>query len=571
MANADRTGWALHLLFAALAAALLALAGRLAAFQHHHHDAMAERAVRQQQMTLRLPARRGNIYAASYSRHELLATSHQVDGVFADPLIIADEDLDELCIRLGEALDLNPEAIRKPIEADRQARFVWIRREVDPAAAQRIAAMNLRGIGLQARWRRRYPNGPLASHVVGFANVDGVGLEGVERLADSYLRGTDGRNAMLADAARRPIWNQPGQYVPPVDGHHVYLTIDLVIQGYLEEALADVVANFNAESALGVVVDPATGAVLAMASVPTCDPNAFGAAPPDARRNRPVTDMFEPGSIFKPFIASAAFSDGAVRWGETFDCHNGAYPCRRGRVLHDSHPYGELTAEAVVYKSSNIGMAQMGERLGNERMYRIVRAFGFGSPTGTGLPGEVAGQVNPLRQWRQDSTWSVPMGQEVAVTGMQMVMAFSALANDGVLLQPRLVHAVVAPDGQIVADGSRPIAVGQVIDPQVARRFVQEVLGKVPTDGTGRNLAALDGWTSFGKTGTAQIAPYSSGQFTASYIGGAPLNEPRLVCLISVRKPDKSIGYYGGSVAGPPVKSVLERSLAYLGVPRDCP
>jgi len=567
LSDADRTGWAHHLLFAAVVAALVALGGRLAAFQYHHHEAMARRAVRQQQMTLRLPARRGNIYASSYARHELLATSHQVDGVFADPLIIPDDELDAACATLGGLLGRDPAELRRRITADREARFVWLSREVDAETAERIAALNLRGIGLQPRWRRRYPNGPLAAHVVGFAGVDGVGLEGVERFADVYLRATDGGNAMLADAARRPIWNQPGQYVPPADGHHVYLTIDLVIQGYLEAALAEVVDTFGAESALGVVVEPSTGAVLAMASVPACDPNAFGAARPAARRNRPITDMFEPGSIFKPFIAAAAFDAGVVRWGETFNCHNGAWPCRRGRVLHDSHPYGELTAD----KSSNIGMAQIGQRLGNERMHRILRAFGFGAPTGVGLPGEVGGQVNPPARWTRDSTWSIPMGQEVAVTGLQMVMAFSALANDGVLLRPRLIESVVATDGRLVADGSRPIVVGGVIDPAVARRFVREVLAKVPTDGTGRRHAALDGWSSFGKTGTAQIPPYASGQFTASYIAGAPLDEPRLVCLISVRKPDTSIGYYGSQVAGPAVKSVLERSLAYLGVGRDRP
>ena len=279
--------------------------------------------------------------------------------------------------------------------------------------------------------------------------------------------------------------------------------------------------------------------------------------------------MYEPGSVFKPFVTSAALSDGVVGWGDEVFCHNGAYRCRRGRILHDAHPYGRLTVEAVVYKSSNIGMAKIGELLGNARLYQIVNAFGFGRPTGVELRGERTDSVRPLRAWKRDSTWSVPMGQEVVVTALQVTMAFAALANDGLLVRPRLIDAIAAPDGQILEDRSRPIPAAQVIDPNVSRRFVRDVLGRVPTDGTGRRHARLDGWTSFGKTGTAQIAPYSSDQFTASYIAGAPLNTPRLVCLVSVRKPDKSIGHYGGQVAGPVVKGILERSLAYLDVPRD--
>jgi len=564
-----RSGLLHHVLFVALAVGLLCLAGRLFAFQREHHEDMARRSVGQQRMVISLPARRGNIYGLSYSRYELLASSHRVDGCFADPSMIRDESLGEVCRRIADVLGLEAREIRSKIVARRRRRFVWLSRRIDEATSQRIKELRLTGIGVQSQWRRTYPNGSLAAQVIGFAGLEGCGLEGVALTAARRLRGIDGSNRVMADAARRPIWTQPDGYTAPQDGRHIYLTIDVVIQRYLEKALADAVAEFSAESATGVVVDPATGHILAMASEPTYDLNRFGKADAAARRNRAVTDMFEPGSIFKPFVASAALAEGVVQWGETFRCHNGAWRVRRGRVLHDAYPYAALSAEAVVYKSSNIGMAQMGLRLGNERLHRIVRAFGFGSPTGVTLPGESGGQVNPLATWKRDSTFSVPMGQEVSVTALQVAMAFAALANDGVLLRPQVIGAIAAADGTVIADYSRPIPVARALDPNVCRRFVRDVLGRVPTDGTGRRYGRLDGWTSFAKTGTAQIPPFSSGKYTASYVAGAPLEAPRLVCLVSVRKLDKSGPHGGGRVAAPAVKRVLERSLAYLDVPSD--
>ncbi len=566
---AERSALTHHLVFAVLCLSLIALGGRLFAFQQTHHDAMVRRAAIQQRMTVKIPARRGNIYGRSYRRYELLAASHQSPGCFADPMIIGAEDFREVSDALAAALGLEADTIHQRLVTRRSRRFVWVKRDLTDAEVQRIRDLDLTGVGIQRQWRRRYPNGSLAAHVVGFAGVDGAGLEGVEKAAEQYLAGVDGANEMLTDAARRPIWNKPEAYTAPVDGDHLYLTIDVVIQRRLEEALAEAVTKFAAESALGVVVDPSSGEILAMANVPTYDLNAFGRSESDHRRNRAVADMYEPGSIFKPFIASVALADGVVNWGEEIFCYNGAYRCRRGRTLHDAHPYGKLSIEAVVYKSSNIGMARIGERLGNRRLYEAVKAFGFGRRTGIELTGEVTGQINPLRTWRRDSTWSVPMGQEVAVTGLQVTMAFAALANEGLLLQPKLIRKIVSPDGSVVLDNDEPTVVGRVLGPELCRRFITDVLGRVPTDGTGRNHARLDGWSSFGKTGTAQIAPYSAGQFTASYIAGAPLAKPRLVCLVSVRKPDRSIGHYGGTVAGPVVKDVLEQALAYLNVPKD--
>ena len=282
--RSERSGLIYHGLFAALAIALLCLAGRLFAFQRFHHEDMARRAAGQQKMVIPLEARRGSIYGRSYARYELLAASHRVDSCFADPMLISEERLPEVCRQVAEALSLTSREVRDRIVSRRGGRFVWLKREIDEVAAQRIKDLRLHGIGIQLQWRRIYPNGSLAAHVVGFSGVDGKGLEGIELAADRHLRGVGGQNRVMADATRRPVWNQRDGYTPPQDGRNVYLTIDVVIQNHLEEALADTVAKYAAESAVGVVVDPSTGAILAMASVPTFDLNAFGAADAASRR-----------------------------------------------------------------------------------------------------------------------------------------------------------------------------------------------------------------------------------------------------------------------------------------------
>ena len=559
-----------HVLFGLLILAAVLLGARLFVFQRDCRAEMLRLARTQQRMLIPIPARRGDIYAHARNEPVLLAVSRQVPGCFADPKVIAADKLDATCTAAAEALGVSADAIRDKLTRRPEARFVWLARDLDAAAAERVRQLHLPGVGIQNLWRREYPNGSLAAHVVGFTERNGgKGLEGVERVADRYLRAVDGRRMALADAARRPIWDVGGAYKPATDGRHVELTLDVVIQRHLEVALAETVGQYEAESAVGVVVDPATGAILALANWPTYDLNAFSDATEDQRRNRALTDPYEPGSVFKPFVASVALATDAVRLGQRFDCEDGAYRCRRGRVLRDAHPYDMLTLEQVVYKSSNIGMAKVGEILGNPTLRRIVTAFGFGHATGIELPGEDGGLVRPLAQWKRDSTWSVPMGHEVSVTAVQLAMGFSALANDGLLLKPRLIQAIRTPDGAVAVDRSRPQPIRQVIDAATCRTFIRKVLARVPTDGTGRRHARLDGWSSFGKTGTARIAPYSRMQYTASYVAAAPVDDTRLVCLISVRKPDPAKGYYGGQVAGSAVKQVLDRSLAYLDVPRD--
>ena len=577
-----------HVLFALMGLGLIALGVRLFIFQQSCQAEKAAQALAQQQRTVILPARRGTIFANSHSMRVALASSRQVPSCFADPSIIRDEEFQPISDALAPVLGMKPQDIFARLTANRHDKFVWLARRLDDKVAQKVVQtmqeMRLPGrnevpcVGIQSEWRRYYPNGSLAAHVVGFAGApsageDAKGLEGMELNCDEILRAIDGKRVLLVDAGRRAYGSQPEEYIAPQDGNHVQLTIDAVIQGFLEEALEARVEFCRAESGVGVVMNPQTGEILALANVPTYDLNNFSKADMESRRNRAITDPYEPGSAFKPFIAVQALAKGAVRMGEVIDCHQGAYNCRSGRLLHDADDHGLLSFEGVLIHSSNIGMAIIGERLGNDRLYEFVNNFGFGRKTGLELKGEDPGLVNPLKRWTSYTTTSVPMGQEVGVTAIQLATAFSAIGNDGLLLKPRLIQAVYDANDKMIEDRSAVQAVRQIVPPQLCRMFREQTLGKVPVEGTGRT-GRLDGWTSFGKTGTAQISRkggrgYEPDAYTATYVAGAPVGKPRLVCLISVRKPDRAVLHYGGTVSGPVVKEVLEKSLAYLDVPMD--
>jgi cell division protein FtsI/penicillin-binding protein 2 len=574
--SASQRPYACHIVFFLLLVGLGALVARLLTFQTRCQADMIHKAEVQQRIPIDIPGRRGDIYGRSYAMPVLLAGSRQAPGVFADPMFIQSDQVEQVAAAVAEALRRPAKEVRQDFEEARQSNrhFIWLARDVDDQTVARVKSLRIRAVDIRPEWRREYPNGALAAHVVGFASREDAGvekgMEGMELYADSYLRAENGRNIVWGDAARRAIWDAPDAYQAPVDGHHVQLTLDVVIQRNLEEKLAEAVSKSSAESGIGVVVDVRNGEILAMASEPSYDLNSYGKASADELRNRAITDPYEPGSVFKPFVASAALALGKVHLGEEIFCNNGAFVCRPGRTLHDVHGgYGTLTFEAIVFKSSNIGMAHIGERLGNEALYKILNAYGFGQLSGIELRGEDAGIVNPLKNWTPDTKYSVPMGQEVGVTGVQLAIGFAAIANDGLLLRPKLIRAIYSADGAVQVDRAGPMPLRQVIDAKVCREFRLNVLAKVPTEGTGK-AGKLSGWSSFGKTGTAQIAPYGTGKYTASYMAGAPVDKPRLVCLISVRKPDPSGGrYYGGQVAAPVVKAVLEQALAYLDVPCD--
>jgi cell division protein FtsI/penicillin-binding protein 2 len=414
------------------------------------------------------------------------------------------------------------------------------------------------------------------------AHEDLFGRVGVEAEYDHLLRGTPGLRSSTVDVVRRRL--RAEEYRPAADGGSLVLTIDAFIQQIAQDKLRKAVEDVNkAEWGAAVVMDPQTGEVLAMASIPDFDPT--DPAPEgyerlnaeqqiDAQviwRNRAISDAYEPGSVFKPFVCSCALEEKLVQIDQVFSINGPVHMFGR-RSIRDTHPYGSLAVHEIISKSSNIGMGMIGGLAGMERLNRYVRSFGFGDVTGVGLPGEHTGLVQNFDNWNPSfSPQSVPIGQEVAVTPVQIAAGFSVFCNGGVLLRPRIVRGIIGPDGQTIADYSRPIPIRRVLSEDIATMFRQRALVETVTDGTGK-MAKLDDYQLFGKTGTAQIAGgghgYQSGKYVASFVAGAPSDHPRVVCLVSVYKPSKG-SYYGGVVAAPVVKEIIAETLAYLQVPPE--
>jgi cell division protein FtsI/penicillin-binding protein 2 len=577
--------WRLNVVFGLLAVALAALGVRLALLVENHRSQALAVVGRQQRMSIELPARRGDIYFRSGGRYVLAAGSRQVPSCFIDPANIGEDELEDVCDKLGEALGMDPLAIKWELLERRNRRFVWVKREITDAQAKAALEVDRQrrkdnpsrdkklrpAIGIVHEWRRDYPNGSLGSHVLGFLRKDQKPGAGVELSQSQLLAGTPGRYVLNTDARRTPLEYVHDGSHPPADGNRLMLTIDAIIQGHLESAVDDAVTAHNAWWGVGIVVDPRTGRVLAMTSSPSYDPNAFSDATPEQRTNHLLVSPYEPGSVFKPLIAAAAVDRGVLGWQTRIFCENGVYRAHRGgRITDHGSSYGYLTLWEAIVRSSNIAMAKLGEMLGNEQMHEIVHEFGCGVPTGIELPAESGGRVRPLNSWDGYSLRRIPFGQEIMVTPTQLAMAFSALCNGGKLLRPTIIEQVIGPGGEVVFESS-PTVVRQVISPAVSEQSVRVMVDAVEGEGGTGKRARSELYTIFGKTGTAQVggpSGYIPGAYTGSFIGGAPADNPRLICVISLFRPTGG-SYYGGTVAAPYVKDVLERSLGHLGVKPD--
>jgi len=554
--------WRAVVVFTGLGAVLIAAAGRVVWIQVLRHDHYARLAIRQHVRTTELPASCGRILDRKY---RLLATSTQVPSICADPAAIVDKVA--VAARLAAALRIDRRDLRRRLIGHGHKRFMWVARKVDRTSADRVKALKLEGVWIEKEPQRLYPCGRLAAHVIGFRGIDDTGLEGIERQYDDRLRGAPGEERYRVDALGRRIAGRDSFRRPPVPGASVVTTLDSVVQHILEDELDRVVEQWNPVSVSAVVMVPGTGEVLALANRPTFDLGEFRDCNPDARRNRCLTDPVEPGSTFKPFVASAVLARQMAGLDERFFCYNGLY-VTHGRRLRDHHPYGWLTFLQIVFKSSNIGMARLGEMLGARALQQTLAAYGFGRRTGIDLPGESPGIVTTPRAWTHYTTTSVPMGHEIATTPIQLATAFCAIANGGYLVRPRVVRCLINAEGEIVEDRRAPITIRRVLPAQVAHTMVDPVLTNVVEVGTGKR-ARLTRYRVFGKTGTAQKAlpgggGYSHTAFVASFMGAAPAERPRICVLLMVNEPRTPGSRYGGTVAAPAVARVIERTLDYL-------
>ena len=590
-----------------LAAAFAGLGYRLVDLQVLRHDELSARAQQNTQRQFVLEPRRGDILDR---KGNLLATSVLVKTVCADPLLVGNHQA-EIARALAPLLQLNEGDLAQRLGGrSRQNdkgetvtnQYVRLKTKVPVETWQQIqTAMANLSFGVdetklpkteQAFYRalrqkavfarddqmRVYPNQTLAAHVLGYAQTDEreingtpvsdiSGRDGIELTLNPQLSGVRGWRITETDHRGREMVPMREQDVEARDGLNVVLTLDSVIQHILESELADAMDKHTPISISGIVARPRTGEILAMATLPTFDPNDPGRAAPDDRRDRVIADVFEPGSTFKIVVVSGALNDQIVRINDIFDCEHGHFAFA-GRVLHDHEPYGLLSVESIITKSSNIGAAKIGLKMGDNRMYDYITSFGFGERTGLPLPGEVKGIVHAVKNWSKVTVAQIPMGQGIAVTRLQMLMAMCAIANHGWLMHPVLVDHLEDSKGNVVARYS-PQPVRQVISEPAAKLMVEALKTVVSPEGTAPK-AALDHYTAAGKTGTAQkveAGMYVHGKYVASFIGFFPADDPELCISVVMDEPKE--GYYGGVVAGPVFKRIAERAASYLNIRPD--
>jgi|SRR5579859_948480 len=535
---------------------------RLAYVQLIRHSDYLLRAQRQQQRTIEITPRRGAIFDRNKTP---LAMSVPVDSAFAVPAEIPDENL---AARLLSGIVNVPQEVLETRFASSRS-FAWVARKLPPEKVDAINALNLKGVYFQKENQRFYPKRDLAAHVLGFVDLDEKGLAGIEYELDGQIRGQSEKIVVMADAKQR--WFDGGD-AQRDRGADVYLSLDQQIQYIAERELHDAVLKTHALAGTVVVMNPNTGEILAMANWPRFNPNKAGESSSDARLNRAVSAIYEPGSTFKLFTIAAAMDEGVTRPDEVFDCENGRVYVA-GRRIRDHEPFGLLNVRQILAKSSNVGAIKIALRLGAPKFYDYIRAFGFGEHTGLALPWESGGMLEQVGAWRSYMIAPIAMGQGIGVTPLQLVTAVSAIANGGTRYQPKIVEELRRGDRVVpMKRKSEPEAPRRVIRPDTAATMRQLMEGVVLT-GTGKQ-ARLDGWTSAGKTGSAQkIDPntgrYSPTQFIASFTGFAPINDPAVTILVSL---DSPVGLHeGGEVAAPVFKRIAEDVLAYLDVPRDVP
>lgn len=527
---------------------------RLLHVQWLSRERFTDKAFRQQVSEETVPARPGDLLDR---QGRLLATTIAVPSLYVDPSRVTDPD--DVSLRLAAVLNLEADELAQRLRANAGRKFLWIKRQLsdNEAAAVRTLKLPAAWGGLKQEFKRHYPQGELAAHVLGLRNIDGHGRGGAEQAFQQMLRGEDGIRRFVRDARGYVIDILEEMTVPPRDGTNVVLTIDTVLQLHVERELDRLVAEFQPRGACAIVMDPRLGDILAMASRPAYDPNRPEAADAGAWRNLAISAVYEPGSTIKPLIVAWGLEQGVIRRDDVFDCEWGTY--RMGsRTLHDHHRYGRLSVNDILVKSSNIGMAKIGQRLGNNAIYEAVTAFGLGRGTGCELPGELPGLVRPSQEWTAYSTGSVPMGHELAATPLQMIAAHAVLANGGRRVSPHLLMMTSDRSPQ-----TKQVVVSQVVSRETAEWMVREPMAQVVQRGTGRQ-ARLDGVTVFGKTGTAQktdpvTGGYAADRHVSSFVCGAPAEDPQILVLVVVDEPQGE--QYGGSVAAPSAARILQHGL----------
>ncbi len=497
-----------------------------------------------------------------------LAVNIDVDSLYAVPSQI--EDVDYLSLKLSSVIKLPSEDIRKRLLMRREKDFIWLMRKLDVETSHKLSKLKkvsgFESIGLLTESKRFYPKGQTAGHILGYTNIDNKGIEGIELQYDDYLRGKIKKVLNNRDARGKSLSSEIEEAIA---GNNILLTVDETIQYIVEREIKKAVQEWEAKAATAIMMNPFSGEILAMANYPFYDPNIPANFEGYTRRNRAITDIYEPGSTFKSILASAALEEGVVNVNDKFDVSKG-YIVVGGKAVRDVHRNDILTFKDVIQKSSNVGAVQVGLRLGGERYYEYIRRFGFGEKTSIDLPGEVKGILRRPKDWSGTSLSALSIGQEIGVTPLQILNAYSAIANGGLLMKPYIVSEIISPEGEVIKRFI-PQVVRRVISPETART-VMEILKTVIEEGGTGQRAYIKGNLVAGKTGTAQMVDpetgrYSKDKYVSSFVGIVPADNPRIALIVVIYEPQGA--RYGGVVAAPVFRRIVEHTLTYLDIPTE--
>jgi cell division protein FtsI/penicillin-binding protein 2 len=567
-----------YLVFFAVSITFCSLGGRLVYLQVFKANDFAEFAQGARKNFVTLKARRGDIVDR---KGNLLATTRSVVNVGMDPHSIEEEDFSKFAelsqlleIPVSEIEEAASNKIRKGTQFNgeiKKVRWVKLKEEVDEGTYRKIELLNIDGVYGNHKHSRLYPGNRLGSHILGYLNKEGLATMGVERFTDYYLKGQDGWKESEKDGKRREMPQHRTLEVSPKNGLNVELTIDWMIQDMVEKELARIVEDYNPLSASMIVSEPRTGSILALANVPDFDPNFYNKSDMSSQRNRALADLYEPGSTFKIVAVSGCMNDGIVGPKDIIDCsvssiHKGT---KRLRLPGDHHPLGKISVKEVVQKSSNRGAAQLGIKLGSQRLYDYCRAFGFGQKTEFGIGGERKGILHHPKNWDGLTITRLPMGHAVSATAIQVHSAMSAVANGGVLMKPKFINRIFDEEGKTVTPfNARPVR--RVIEVGVAKSLTEMLVSVVSNEGTARK-ARVNGFDVAGKTGTTQKiinGKYSRSHHVGSFVGFFPAEKPRIVITVVVDEAKMKRGMlgYGGTVAAPAFQNVAKQIISYLGI-----
>ncbi len=524
-----------------------------------NHERLSEKAKQQHIKVEEIQVRRGIIFDRQGRE---LALNLEVESLYCEPDNFVQDGKN--IRKLASVISKEPDAVLTKIA--KESKFVWIERKLEPDIVEKIKDLNIKGLGFVNEAKRVYPKGKLASHVLGFVGVDNQALEGIELQYNRYLKTRGGKIFFGRDAGGRTLSSGVEK---EAKGNNIVLTIDEGLQYIAEQAIEKAMLKWRAKAASVIMMDPFTGEILAFANRPAYDLNNPGKANDFEKRNRAITDYYEPGSTYKIVVGIGALEERVVRPDTLFDVSQG-YIEVGGKIIHDVHKHEILTFREVIQKSSNVGSVMIGKKLGKEKIYKYAKFFGFGEKTGIDLPGEVSGLVKPPERWSGTSLGAMSIGQEIAVTPLQVLRAYSAVANGGFLVKPHVVSEIISPNGQLIIS-LRDFEKKRIISPKTMATFKDILKSVVKEGGTGWN-AYIEGNEVAGKTGTAQMIDpetkrYSREKYVSSFVGFVPAEKPEIALIVVVYEPRGQV--YGSVVAAPVFREIAEQALSYLNIPRE--